>query len=144
MSQKTQNESFHFYGLSWSKHAFSQSVTWLLDKYCLAAAVTWFNLSLWLVHNPVTLYKHKKWEIFTMLIFGNLRIFFLISLRKTVSVVKKHSLDITRFFAWHWPMSDASIQICTSRKAGKPLTDMRLIEKEKKCIEAVICRSCSK
>ena len=79
-----------------------------------------------------------------MLIFGNLRIFFLISLRKTVSVVKKLSADITQFFAGHWPMSDASIQACTLRKDEQPLTDMRLIEKEKKCIEAVVCRSCSK
>ena len=61
-----------------------------------------------------------------------------------MSVVKKLSADITQFFAGHWPMSDASIQACTLRKAEQPLTDMRLIEKEKKCIEAVVCRSCSK
>ena len=36
----------------YSKHVFLQSITWILDKYWLAAAVTWFNWLLSLVHNP--------------------------------------------------------------------------------------------
>ena len=55
MSQKTRNESFHFYGSSrsdvcYSKHAFSQSITRPLDKYWLTDAVTGFSWSLWFLH----------------------------------------------------------------------------------------------
>ena len=45
--------------ICYSKHAFFQSVTWLLDKCWLAATVTLFNWSFWLVrkHNSNTLFK---------------------------------------------------------------------------------------